>query len=75
MGKKDEGDVNIYFICEQIDIYTTHFLRVIILEYKEELDMLTKKELEIIEEYVDEEFYDKEKLIKYLSIHDCCFSD
>ncbi|MCI9127625.1 MAG: helix-turn-helix transcriptional regulator [Eubacterium sp.] len=32
--------------------------------------MLTKKELEIIEEYVDEEFYDKEKLIKYLSIHD-----
>ena len=32
--------------------------------------MLTKKELEIIEQYVDEEFYDKEKLIKYLNIHD-----
>lgn len=28
--------------------------------------MLTKKELGIIEQYVDEEFYDKEKLIKYL---------
>ena len=32
--------------------------------------MLTKKELGIIEQYVDEEFYDKEKLIKYLNIHD-----
>ena len=32
--------------------------------------MLTKKELGLIEQYVDEEFYDKEKLIKYLNIHD-----
>lgn len=32
--------------------------------------MLTEQELKIIEEYVDEEFYDKQKLIKYLSIHD-----
>lgn len=32
--------------------------------------MLTKKELEIIEQYVDDEFYDKDKLIKYLNIHD-----
>lgn len=32
--------------------------------------MLTKKDLEIIEQHVDEKFFDKEKLVKYLSIHD-----
>lgn len=32
--------------------------------------MLTKKELAIIEEYVDLKFYDKERLVKYLNIHD-----
>lgn len=32
--------------------------------------MMTEKELQIINKYVDEKFYDKEKLVKYLSIHD-----
>ena len=32
--------------------------------------MLTEKDKSIIEKYVDERFYNREKLIKYLSIHE-----
>lgn len=31
--------------------------------------MLTEMQIAIINEYVDEQFYDKEKLVKYLSVH------
>ena len=32
--------------------------------------MLTAQEQKVIDQYVDETFYDKEKLLKYLNMHD-----
>jgi hypothetical protein len=32
--------------------------------------MITTQEQKVIDQYVDEAFYDKEKLIKYLNMHD-----
>lgn len=32
--------------------------------------MITTQEQKVIDQYVDEAFYNKEKLIKYLNMHD-----
>lgn len=32
--------------------------------------MLTNKQMKVIDEYVSDEFYDKDRLVKYLNMHD-----
>ena len=48
---------------------TTHKVHIIIKEERVVSAMITLGQMKVIDEYVNDEYYDKEKLVKYLNMH------